>query len=62
MSKQWQSAFPGQGDVQKGLMTHLDYAMKYADADLPQYRPLVGQVQQELRQIPLPQRVYMNFR
>jgi len=62
MSKQWQSAFPGQGDVQKGLMTHLDYAMKYADADLPQYRPLVGQVQQELRQIPLPQRVYMGMK
>lgn len=61
MARQWQAAFPGDGMVQTALMRHLDYAMKYADADLPQYRQRVAEVQQQLRQIPLPQRVYMTM-
>lgn len=62
MSKQWQAAFPGDGTVQNGLMRHLSYAMKYAAADLPQYRGRVAEVQQRLRQVPMPQRVYMSMR
>ncbi|MEN4917689.1 type VI secretion system membrane subunit TssM [Achromobacter spanius] len=62
MSKQWQAAFPGDGAVQDGLMRHLAYAMKYASADLPQYRGRVAEVQQRLRQMPMPQRVYMSMR
>ncbi|ULU26641.1 type VI secretion system membrane subunit TssM [Dyella terrae] len=61
MAKYWQKAFPGDGGTQNDLMRHLDYAMKYADADLPQYRERVTEVQQELRQIPTPQRVYMTM-
>lgn len=62
MVKQWHGAFPGENTVQHALMQHLDYAMKYADVDLPQYRSRVAQVQRNLRQIPLPQRVYMTMR
>ncbi|MET3654733.1 type VI secretion system protein ImpL [Dyella japonica] len=61
MAKYWQKAFPGDGATQNDLMRHLDYAMKYADADLPQYRERVTEVQQDLRQIPMPQRVYMTM-
>ncbi|WP_454724743.1 MULTISPECIES: type VI secretion system membrane subunit TssM [Cupriavidus] len=62
MAAQWQAAFPGQDQVQRALMRHLDYAMKYAAARLPQYQERVAAVQHELRQIPLPQRVYMTMR
>ncbi len=61
MAKYWQAAFPADGTVQNDLMRHLDYAMKYADTDLPQYRDRVEDVQQQLRQIPMPQRVYMTM-
>lgn len=61
MAKYWQTAFAGDGPVQNDLLRHLDYAMKYADADLPQYRERVTEVQQALRQIPTPQRVYMTM-
>ena len=62
MGEQWARAFPGEDRVQRALMRHLDYAMKYADTQLPQYQPRVSVVQRELRQIPLPQRVYMTMR
>jgi len=62
MGKRWRAAFPGQSGVQAALMGHLDYALKYADADLPQYRERVADLQRELRQIPLPQRIYMTMR
>lgn len=62
MARQWQRAYPGQGQVQVDLMRHLAYAMKYADADLPQYRQRVAEVQQLLRKIPLAQRVYMSMK
>lgn len=62
MSEQWARAFPGEDRVQHALMRHLDYAMKYADTRLPQYQQRVLEVQRELRQIPLPQRVYMTMR
>lgn len=62
MTQQWQAAFPGQGSVQNGLMRHLDYAMKYADAELPRNQARIAEVQQRLRQIPMPQRVYMTMR
>ncbi|NMG67091.1 type VI secretion system membrane subunit TssM [Azoarcus indigens] len=62
MAKQWQSAFPGENEVQLALQGHLDYAMAHVDTDLPQYRTRVAQVQNKLRQIPMPQRVYMSMR
>ncbi|WP_372437200.1 type VI secretion system membrane subunit TssM [Pseudomonas chlororaphis subsp. aureofaciens] len=62
MGEQWAQAFPGEDQVQRALMRHLDYAMKYADTRLPQYQSRVSAVQRELRQIPLPQRVYMTMR
>lgn len=62
MARTWQVAYPGQGEVQAALMRHLEYALKYADADLPQYRERVAQVQQVLRKIPLQQRVYMTLK
>jgi len=61
MAAQWQAAFPGQDGVQSALMRHLDYAMKYVDTRLPQYQQRVVTVQQHLRQIPLPERVYMTM-
>lgn len=61
MSRQWHTAFPGDGPVQGGLMRHLSYALKYADVDLPQYRRRVTELQQHLRQVPMPERVYMNM-
>lgn len=62
MARQWQMAYPGQGQVQAGLMRHLEYALKYADADLPQHRERVAEVQRQLRQLPLPQRVYRSVK
>lgn len=62
MGEQWAQAFPGEDRVQRSLMRHLDYAMKYADTRLPQYQQRVSAIQRELRQIPLPQRVYMTMR
>lgn len=61
MAAQWQAAFPGQDGVQRALMHHLEYAMKYVDTRLPQYQERVAAVQQHLRQIPLPERVYLTM-
>ncbi|MDF3834088.1 type VI secretion system membrane subunit TssM, partial [Cupriavidus basilensis] len=62
MAQRWQATFPAENTVQSTLRQHLDYAMKYADADLPQYQARVGEIQRTLRQIPLPQRVYIALR
>ncbi|MHA6198497.1 type VI secretion system membrane subunit TssM [Pseudomonas wadenswilerensis] len=62
MAAYWQSAFPGQDSTQRALMRHLDYAMKYVDTQLPLYQQRVAAAQQHLRQIPLPERVYMTLR
>ncbi|MDR2323874.1 MAG: type VI secretion system membrane subunit TssM [Acidovorax sp.] len=62
MAQQWHTAFPGEDSVQRALMRHLNYAMQYADTQLPQYQARVADVQRELRTIPLPQRVYMTMR
>ncbi len=62
VAKQWQRAYPGQGQLQADLMGHLGYALKYADADLPHYRERIAQVQQQLRQLPMAERVYMSLK
>ena len=62
VAKQWQRAYPGQGQLQADLMGHLGYALKYADADLPNYRERITQVQQQLRQLPMAERVYMSLK
>ena len=62
MARHWQRAFPGQGQLQRDLMRHLKYALAFADTDLPQYRQRVSEVQQALRKLPLPQRVYAGLK
>lgn len=62
MAKQWQKAFPGQGALQRDLMRHLQYALAYADTDLSQFRQRVSEVQESLREVPLPQRVYTSLK
>ncbi|WP_434773546.1 type VI secretion system membrane subunit TssM [Pseudomonas entomophila] len=62
MAHQWQQAFPGQGQLQRSLMRHLNYALAYADTDLSPYRARVAQVQQTLREVPLAQRVYASLK
>ncbi|SDQ64016.1 type VI secretion system protein ImpL [Pseudomonas sp. UC 17F4] len=61
-ARQWQRAYPGQGQVQADLMRHLDYALKYADADLAQHHEKIAQVQQALRQRPMAERVYLALK
>ncbi|WP_095156270.1 type VI secretion system membrane subunit TssM [Pseudomonas sp. Irchel 3E13] len=62
MAAYWQRAFPGNDGTQRALMRHLEYAMKYADTQLPNYHDRVAVVQRHLQQIPLPERVYMTMR
>lgn len=62
MARQWQQAFPGQGQLQRDLMQHLKYALAYADTELPQYSQRVAEVQQVLRKVPLPERVYASLK
>ncbi|WP_434729300.1 type VI secretion system membrane subunit TssM [Pseudomonas soli] len=62
MTRHWQAAFPGQGQLQGALMRHLRYALAYADTELPQFRQRVGAVQQSLREVPMAQRVYASLR
>ena len=62
MSRRWQAAFPGDGVTQGKLMRHLDYALRYVDTDLPQYRAHIAEVQADLRQLPLAQRVYATMK
>ncbi|MFG0409995.1 type VI secretion system membrane subunit TssM [Pseudomonas sp. FYR_11] len=62
MARQWQRQFPGQGQLQRDLMRHLKYALAYADTDLPQYSQRIAEVQQALRRVPLPERVYASLK
>lgn len=62
MARHWQAIFPGEGAVQAALVSHLAYALKYADAQLPQHRQRVADVQQQLRQVPMAQRVYRSLK
>ncbi|MDH0648578.1 type VI secretion system membrane subunit TssM [Pseudomonas sp. GD03858] len=62
MARQWQMAYPGQGQLQRDLMRHLEYALAYADADLSPYRRQASEVQQALRAMPMPQRVYASLK
>ncbi|MFG6139153.1 type VI secretion system membrane subunit TssM [Halomonas sp. B23F22_10] len=75
MADRWQAAFPGQGDVQRRLLAHLDYALAYTDlaghaeAGTPGARdamaPLEGSIeaaQQELARQPMAERVYASLK
>lgn len=62
MARAWQKAYPGQGQLQAALMGHLKYALAYADVELPAYRQVVGEAQQQLRKLPLAQRVYIALK
>ena len=62
MARQWQQTFPGQGQLQRDLMRHLKYALAYADTELSQYNQRIAEVQQALRRVPLPERVYASLK
>jgi len=62
MARQWQQRFPGQGQLQRDLVQHLKYALAYADTELPQYNQRIAEVQQVLRKVPLPERVYASLK
>ncbi|MNM48422.1 hypothetical protein D3C81_594050 [compost metagenome] len=62
MAREWQREFPGEGQVQRDLMAHLQYALAYADTELRQFSPRIAKIQQVLRQTPLHQRQYANLK
>ena len=62
MMRFWQTAYPNDGVTQENLMSHLEYAMCYAQSDLPHWRAKVGDVQEKLSRIPMQQRVYMSMK
>ena len=75
MAERWQRAFPGQGDVQRRLLYHLDNAMAdtdlagHAEADVPGAQdamaPLRGSIsaaQRELARQPMHERVYASLK
>lgn len=62
MARQWQQAYPGQGQLQAALMRHLQYGLAYADVELPNYQRVVAEAQQHLRKLPLAQRVYISLK
>lgn len=62
MAHKWQSAYPGQGTLQRNLMQHLQYALAYADADMPHFRQRIAEIQQMLRKVPMQQRVYSSLK
>ncbi len=62
MSERWQQRFTEQRDVRHQLMQHLEYAMDYVEADLPEFKNLVHQSQRELLRIPVSDRVYRNMK
>ncbi|WP_296230228.1 type VI secretion system membrane subunit TssM [Pseudomonas sp. UBA4617] len=62
MAREWQKAYPGQGQLQAALMRHLQYGLAYADVELPSYQRVVAEAQQQLRKLPLAQRVYISLK
>jgi type VI secretion system protein ImpL len=62
MAKEWHTHFEGEGDTQRRLMAHLDYALDHVEADLPQFDSMVEYTQQGLRKTPLSQRVYQGIK
>lgn len=62
MAREWQKAYPGQGQLQAALMRHLQYGLAYADVELPGYQGVVAEAQQQLRKLPLAQRVYIGLK
>ena len=62
MAREWQKIYPGQGQLQGALMRHLQYGLTYADVELPNYQRVVAEAQQQLRKLPLAQRVYISLK
>lgn len=62
MLRTWQVAYPNDGMTQEQLMVHLEYAMRYAQAHMPQYKEKVTYTQDRLSRIPMQQRVYMAMK
>lgn len=62
MAERWQNLFTEERDVRHQLMGHLEYAMDYVDADLPEFKNLVSATQRDLLRIPVSDRVYRNMK
>ncbi|MGL4668297.1 MAG: type VI secretion system membrane subunit TssM [Saezia sp.] len=62
MLRSWQSSYPNDGVTQENLMSHLEYAMRYAQSELPHWDAKIGDVQEKLSRIPMQQRVYMSMK
>ncbi|MBS9778370.1 MAG: type VI secretion system membrane subunit TssM [Gammaproteobacteria bacterium] len=62
MAGYWQRHFPNDGELQRQLMSHFEYAMKYIDPDLSAYDRIISKKQQEFSNISLAERVYRNFK
>lgn len=57
-----QKNYPKNPDIQRQLMAHFNYAMKYVDPDLSMFDKKIAEKQQEYSKLPLADRVYQNFK
>ncbi|MDP8052632.1 type VI secretion system membrane subunit TssM [Pasteurella atlantica] len=62
MAGYWQRYFPNDGAIQRELMGHFEYAMKYIDPDLSAYDQIISKKQRDFSSISLAERVYKNFK
>ncbi|OOF82248.1 type VI secretion protein [Rodentibacter ratti] len=62
MTKYLQKNYPKNPDIQRQLMAHFSYAMKYVDPDLSMFDKKIAEKQQEYSKLPLADRVYQNFK
>lgn len=62
MTKYLQKNYPKNSDIQRQLMAHFSYAMKYVDPDLSMFDKRIAEKQQEYSKLPLADRVYQNFK
>ncbi|MBN6063478.1 type VI secretion system membrane subunit TssM [Aggregatibacter actinomycetemcomitans] len=62
MTKYLQKNYPKNPDIQRQLMAHFTYAMKYVDPDLSMFDKKIAEKQQEYSKLPLADRVYQNFK
>lgn len=62
MTKYLQKNYPKNPDIQRQLMAHFNYAMKYVDPDLSMFDKKIAEKQQKYSELPLADRIYQNFK
>ncbi|WGE70108.1 type VI secretion system membrane subunit TssM [Actinobacillus equuli subsp. haemolyticus] len=62
MTKYLQKNYPKNPDIQRQLMAHFSYAMKYVDPDLSMFDNKIAEKQQKYSELPLADRIYQNFK